>query len=463
MSRARIFIDTTPKTKRGPVWNSGVFYVAGSIVSRDFPNPLDSENSYYNYYVNKSNVIPGEPPPELNPNWTLWISTDPALPNLFSDSEIYDFIEQNRQQYQTRYNDVDSDVVDLLAKIESLSDIDSELGIIDNRLRDVEEKNVIDSLFDSERRDQHAIVWDSDANKFKFSPLVKTINSKLPDEDGNVEVVFAKTIIGTRDDRPDSEEDGSIFIVRGDSEEDVNGITFMYVEGPDTWVRIIGYTDIENDLLYVKASGDTMTGPLRVNTPVLDSEVATKKYVDTYSNPTKQDLFIIYDSEGALTTADSDVDGSIARVTQTNTLWLRQNGVYVKFTIPTQNYANPSLIDAVVDVPTRDVKVTSYRLSSQELGTLTLTKNGFPQSVLLVSNITGSFVSTGVFNNVRLLNAVNQEFTIRTSEAAFDTNAVYILTYTTHDGIQSQIRIRTFPTNRVAFSNTGSTLNYGEY
>lgn len=463
--QARTFINSKPQVDRAPQWSDGVFYAPGSIVARYFPNDSDSDLSFSNWYVNRVAVQPGQDVPENNSNWVLFISTDPLQPNFFKDSEVYSYIDNAQQDYTKKLSEVDSDVTVLNEKIVVLEEIDSELRKVEHRAQNLEEKNIIDSLFDSDRKHDNAIVWDSDLSKFKFNPLVKTVNSKLPDAEGNVEITLAKTKTGPRDDRPDSDIDGAMWIVSDDSDTSANSTLYIYNEDTHAWMRIIGYADVENDKLYINAAGDSMVGPLKVLTPDSDSDVVTKKYVDDWNDVTKQDKILVFDSEFQMAVAAPlHPEGTIARVRYDDTLWFIKNGAFTKFNIPILMASDPAFSEAkVIDIPNTIVRIEVYRFSEQEEGKLYVFRNGVASGLLLANNCAGSVESIGVIKNFRLLDARKQYFDIQLSTLNYSSDAVYTIKYVSHNGVTTDISIRGFATNRILFANTGRSLNYGEY
>lgn len=461
---ARIFIDTKPKVDKSPVWSDSVYYAQGSIVSKVFVHDSDSELTYYNWYVNRVAVPPGGASPEQNGAWTLFISTDPNLPNLFYDSEIYDFIDGAKNDYLVRFAEVDSDVTVLEDQISTLLGLDSDLTVEENRTTAIENKKIIAKLKDSDASDGKAIVWNTAQNKFVFSTLLKTVNNRTPDANGNVEINLAQTKTGTRDERLDSDIDGTIFVVSDDSDTNVNGTTYIFSDDAREWLRVIGYTDIENDRLYLKTAGGTMTGALKALTPVADSDVATKAYVDSYSDPAKQDKIVVFDSENAMDPTGL-VDGRLARAEAEGTLWYVKSGAFYKFTIPSQNFSDPAIVDAYFE-PTGSlfIKVNTYRFSESELGRLIVTVNNAPVNFGLGTNCSGTLLAIGSYNNFKLNDSQKQFFTILLTSISFTSNTLVTVKYISHNGITTQVTLRGNSSyNRVVYSNNSRSFNFGEF
>lgn len=461
---ARIFIDTKPKVDKSPAWSDSVYYAQGSIVSKVFVHDSDSELTFINWYVNRADVLPGGNSPDVNGAWTLFISTDPNLPNLFYDSEIYNVVDAARKDYETLFIEVDSDAAIIRDQIETLLGLDSDLTVEENRTTVIENKKIIAKLKDSDATDGKAIVWNTAQNKFVFKTLVKTVNNKLPDASGNVEITFVQTKTGTMDERPDSDLDGTIFVISDDSDTNVNGTTYIFSDDARQWLRIIGYTDIENDKLYLKTAGGTMTGALKALTPVADSDVATKHYVDSYSDSAKQDLIVVFDSESVMDPTGL-ADGRLARSEAEGTLWYVKGGLFYKFTIPAQNLSDPAVVDAYFE-PTGSLflRVNTYRFSESETGRLVVTVNGLAHNFGLSTNCSGTLLSVGSYINFKLSDSQKQHFTILLSPISYTSNTLVNVKYISHNGIITQVTLRGNSSyNRVVYSNNSRSFNFGEF
>lgn len=458
----RVYIDTQPYVGRYPVFNSGVFYYAGSVVSKSFQvSPTDSDNVYYNFYVSKRDISPGGLEPDVSGDWTLWVSSDPSLQSFYSDSELYTYLDQLDSDYKSFFTNTDSELTILRNQIGAFLEIDSDIAQIKREIGVLADKNLIDSLVDSDATHNKAIAWDSDTQKFKFVTPVTSVNNTSPDANGNVTYQFTETKTGTGDDLPDSDQNGTIFVVVGDSDSDANGKTYAFTD--TGWVRLVGYTDKENELLYVNTAGDTMTGPLYLSrNPQSDSEAATKAYVDGFNDSDKQDKIILVDTVAILGTLSYETD-RIYYVRENSTLWIYTNGILKQFVIPGQRVFDPVLLEVTVTnktATTFDLVVDTYRFSSFLPGTVSFTKNGSLTPFIINNNITGTYELDNTLSSALLNNAGNQQFIIRVTEA-FNNSAVYRLTFTAHDGTVTTIKVG--DRNAVSFSETNRTLNFGEY
>lgn len=463
----RVYIDTNPYVNRYPKWTDKVFYQTGSVVSKSFRDVYDSdsESVFYNFYVAQNDVGPGGAQPDSDEtNWILLISGNPNLPLFYKDSDVYDFVGKAQNQYTLIFNEIDSDLLVITEEVSSIFGFDSEIKRLQESIRNVEEKNVIDSLLDSEARHNYAIRWDSDSSKFKFVRPVLSVNQTLPDASGNVSYQFTETRTGTREDRLDSDNKGTLFIVVNDSDSDFNGVTYSFTD--NGWTRLIGYTEVENEIRYVDVAGDTMTGPLLLSRdPVTDSEAATKAYVDTFNDSDKQDKIIIVNDQTALLAYPKE-NNRIYYVRSDNTLWMFISGTLQQFVIPGERIFDPVLLEAkAVNKQANyfDVEVQTYRFSSQIGGTLKFFINNTttPAAFFPQININGTFDASSNYKGAVLLDSQNQTFTIRIPDT-FKNSFVYYLNFTSHDGVLTQITIDE-TTNKVVFSDSNRIFNFGEY
>ena len=459
----RIYIDKNPYVNRLPVFNSGVFYYSGSIVSKSFQvSDSDSDSVYYNFYVSKRDVLPGGLEPDVGDDWTIWVSGDPNLKSFYNDSDIYTYLDALQDDYQVYYVSTDSDLSVLSSQVNSIFGFDSDINEIKADIKTIEERNLIDSLVDSEASDKKAIAWDSDNQRFKFVTAVLSVNGTLPDANGNVSYSFTETKTGTRDDRLDSDVNGTIFVVSDDSDSDANGSTFAFTDSG--WVRMVGYSDKENELLYVNTSGDTLTGPLILSRdPVSDSEAATKGYVDGFNDSDKQDKIIILPTIVSLYSASYE-NNRIYYVKENSTLWIYTSGLLKQFVIPGQRVFDPVLLEATAKnkvLASFDIDVETYRFSSFLPGQLYVVKNGSSNAPIIIqSNITGTYEANNSISDCKLVDSGNQSFTIKVVET-FESNSTYRLVFVAHDGATTNIILGN--KNAVSFSETNRTFNFGEY
>ena len=465
----RIFLDTDPYVERIPVYSPEVFYPTGAIVSQPYQlSDSDSDSVYYSFYAASKDISPNAGDPSTNNDWTIYTSGDPRLPTVFSDSEVFAYVDNLDSDYKVAFSAVDSDMQYLSREIKDILDFDSDIIEIQRDIIEIQEKNIIDSLTDSEASNNKAIAWDAVNNKFKFVSPVISVNSELPNSAGNVSVQFTKASSGSRDERPDSETSGSIFVVINDSDSEVNGITYSFTN--NGWVRVIGYTELENDLLYVNNAGDTMTGPLLLSRdPVSDSEAATKRYVDGFNDSDKQDRIITVADIPALNAYPTE-NNRIYHVKSDNTLWIKVDGVLKDFKIPAQRIFDSAMTEAFVSNLTSttffDATVNTYRFSDFLPGTLRVQKtlpNGLTSNVNLIftNNISGTFQSGITYSDVKLTNAAVQAFSIKCLEQ-YNINNKYFIEFTAHDGKTTTIELGG-QGNVVTFDEVNRTLNFGEY
>lgn len=466
----RIYLDTDPYVDRIPTYNEKVFYPTGAIVSQHYQiNDSDSDTVFHNFYVANRDIVPFDGSPEANSKWTLYVAGDPRLANLFTDSEVYDYVDAIDSDYKVNFSRVDSDITLLTDKVKDVFGFDSDIREIRASITEVEEKNIIDSLTDSDARDGHAIAWDAAASKFKFVNPVLSVNNTAPDSDGNISVSFTKATAGSRDERPDSDTSGSIFVIIGDSDSSVDGTTYSFTD--IGWVRVIGYTELENDILYVNKTGDTMTGPLLLSRdPVLDSEAATKSYVDGFNDSDKQDRIIMVENEVALAALTYETD-RLYYVHSTNEMWVYHAGALSKFSLTGQRVYEPTMLEATVNGTVSAsyflVTIDTYRFSNFLEGTLSLrvqVGGTGPSSTIAMAaqiNVSATIDVDGNLENFKLVDSAQQTFTISAFER-YDSNNKYFITFVAHDGKTSQIELGG-PASTVEFDEINRTLNFGEY
>jgi hypothetical protein len=291
---------------------------------------------------------------------------------------------------------------------------------------------------------------------------VLTVNNTLPDANGNVDYQFSVTKTGSQDQRADSEENGTIYVVSGDSDSDANGKTFAYTDSG--WVRMLGYTDKENEIRYVDVNGDTMTGPLLLSRlPQSDSEAATKAYVDGFNDSDKQDKIISISTVAALFAITPET-GRIYYVKQNSSLWIYVDGTMKQFSLPAKRIFDPVLLEVtrITTFPGQFIlEADTYRFSSFLPGTLTIIKNGSTNlPFLILSNVSGTYEANNSVSNFKLVDAGNQRFAVRVVQS-YDSTATYRLVFTAHDGHTTTVIVG--QKNAVSFSEANRTFNFGEY
>jgi hypothetical protein len=139
---------------------------------------------------------------------------------------------------------------------------------------------------------------------------VQTVNGIVPDALGNIALSLTGTGTGTLASRPATANNGSVYILSGETgvNANTNGETYIYVTSTATWQRIVSFDQAESDIRYINAAGDTMTGALTlVSDPTTNLEAATKQYVDA----------LVANSE--IYTANASLNSTTGILTQTRT------------------------------------------------------------------------------------------------------------------------------------------------
>ena len=115
----------------------------------------------------------------------------------------------------------------------------------------------------------------------KTPGLVRSVNGITPDTTGAVELSLTTTVTGDLASQPASADDGTLYVIVGDTDANNDGRSFIWANTSSTWVELAPADTATNDARYVKASGDTMAGPLSLAAdPATALEAATKQYVD---------------------------------------------------------------------------------------------------------------------------------------------------------------------------------------
>lgn len=462
----KIHLGTTPYVIRYPEYNPDVYYQTGSVVYRHFQlSDSDSDTPYYNFYVSQRDVTPNKGNPEdLRDEWLLWVSGDPAIPSLYSDSDLRDFVLGVQQDYNKTKQDIDSDFLELDSDIQYILTWDSELRDLRQRVTAIENKKIIKNLDELELGNNKTPIWNDSDNKYDLVVPVLTFNGSFPNSAGEITYETGAVKTGTRDDRLDSEIEGTLFIVVGDSETEFDGITYAFSSAG--WQRVIGFTEVENDNRYVNITGDVMTGPLLMaRDPLRDSEVATKRYVDTFFDTTKQDTIIYLDSETDLALQTHTPD-ALYYIRSTSNLWTYTNGALSKFSFPAERLWDPVIISATAipyaaSVSYFDVRVDTYRFSDSIEGYLEIWKTGQGNTAIVTRvNISGT-LDANYGMDAKLLDASLQQFTVRVT-AKYASYDEWNVRFTAHDGSTSSVTIGAGTANR-AVSNTNRLFNFGEY
>ena len=458
----RISINS-PVADQVPLWSESVRYEPGAIVLKSSAATDSDSDINITFWVAKETVLANENQPGSNDKWIAWFSTVPGLGFIQNDSDLAEQLASIAKRYDIKYVDLDSDITQLQILTERFRNVDSEFRVLKQRLEIVENKKIIKNLSNNDVISGEAIVWNTAQNKFVSEKLVKSLNNVFPDDLGNVDYTFRKTKVGTRDERLDSDEVGTIFVVANDSDSETNGTSYTFTEGG--WLRVIGYTDKENELLFVKKAGDTLTGPLIVSRdPVEDLEVATKKYVDDLSAKGRQKAFKLINTANELVGRLNDSENDILIALDDNTIWRYDGSDYLRFEIPYNNILSSKLLTGDVfsiSATNFRVNVKTYRFSNQLTGNLVFTKNGIPLNFYITTNATTQLSQPkSSYNDFRIVNSNIQGFEIFVLDN-FDRNANYVLTYTSDTGLETFVRLNKY--NKYNLDNNTRPLNFGNY
>ena len=115
----------------------------------------------------------------------------------------------------------------------------------------------------------------------KTPGLVRSVNGITPDTTGAVALSLTTTVTGDLASQPASADDGTLYVIVGDTDANNDGRSFVWANTSSSWIELAPADTATNDARYVKASGDTMAGPLTLAAdPATALEAATKQYVD---------------------------------------------------------------------------------------------------------------------------------------------------------------------------------------
>ena len=152
--------------------------------------------------------------------------------------------------------------------------VTSRLDSDSNKLQAVQIK--LDTLKDNHDSDRADI-------KSELALTAKSVNGIVPDAVGNIAISLASVHTGTNDARNDyAAAEGEFWVVSGDSDTNSDGASYIYDADTSAWLPVGGSDIAANDARYINASGDIMTGYLRLHAnPNNALHPATKDYVDT--------------------------------------------------------------------------------------------------------------------------------------------------------------------------------------
>ena len=440
MSGTRLHKKSTPVTRRFPRWSKTNYYPKGEVV---FQNVIDSENidlyvSLSSHYSNDSDksLYLNDSDYALNESlWSHYVTSRPI------DSETKSFASLNRRikhiilSYDSDQLVFDSDVLWLTNTIPLLPDsdsIDSDLKRAKSDTTNLLSDNFIFSLIDSDVKHKGTVYWDSDYKSYKTTVTVRTLNTIGPDSTGNIPLTFMRVLNGSKDDRPDSDVEGTIYVIANDSDDIDNGISYIFKDG---WSLFVTPDRANNDKKFLRSSGGSMKGPLIVPPPTESTQIVNRKYVDLNIRDTKQDGFGFFDSEGLIDVSQFDSDNFIV---------LTKDAPSLLFTdkINTIAIGDVDKLDVEnIDSAASDsekIYVQVSNFSSFVGGNLQLTKNGLPQTFTLDLNSVCDSIVNGVALNFRLLSSNSQSFSIKVNGGILLTDQ-FTLKYFTHSGDVSVI------------------------
>jgi hypothetical protein len=440
MSGTRLEQKTTPLVHRFPKWSPTNYYDQGHVVCR--PND-DSEN--INIYVCIVSHISNDSENRLYPfdselnkfvvNDTLWahyISTTPVD----SDERSPAAITQKTRNFQFA---LDSDQKSVASRMSFINtslpqlpdseELDSDTRIANQKIAAINSINIISTFVDSAAKHNEIIVWDSDAKIYKTRPVMLTLNTFGPEADGNIPLTITKVIRGTKDDIPSTEDEGTVFIIVGDSDSESNGNSIIY--SSSVWKSLIGPDRILRDAKYLRVGGqNTMTGPLLVGVPTAANQIVSKQYVDDSVKDTKQTAFGFVDSDFLISVATYDSENLIIS-REAPSLWFYDK---INITVGLREPYLTSFVNVVVVNSTTLIVKTRY-FSRQTEGKLELLKNNVlePFTTDSDNNVSADSISGGVANKMKLINPGDQEFTIYLTNPFSSANK-YVVRFTTHNG-----------------------------
>ena len=466
MSGTRLQTKSTPVTSRFPQWSSTNYYPQGTVV---WSNLYDSDqidlyvsliahisnDSDYSLYLKDSE----NDSEYYNENvWNHYASSRTLDSDERSFASLNNKIKHIQLSYDSDKSYIDSDVNWLSNVIPLLPDsesIDSDLKLARQSITKIEERSIF-TFVDSDAQHNKILIWDSDNQKLITGSSVLSVNTFVPNADGNIPISFVKVISGNNDQKPDSEQSGSIYIITNDSDSEINGSSFVYDDG---WKSIISPDRELFDKKFLKTAGSNkLIGSLYVSdTPTNLAQIVNKKYVDIYVKEAKQDHFGFFDSELLINTSAWDSENFV--VTTEGSPSLKFFDEINNITIGEQPISDYEYFDYVTidsDSDAFDVYVKNFSNSIE--GTLLLYKNGVLESFSLVG--ASAFTNSGgIAGGFKLDDSSVQNFRISLVNP-FDLTSVYLIKYNTHYGESVTI---TKTANTSDWFRNEEDLDYGIY
>lgn len=466
MSGTRLQQKSTAVTHRFPKWAKDHYYTEGSIV---WQNDYDSDqidlyvslishtsnDSDYSLYLKDS-----ENDSDYYHNETVW-SHWKSSRILDSDEMSYASLSSRITNVQKRWDSdqsyIDSDVQWLEYTIPLLPDsesIDSDLRAQRGRLRVLEEREVF-QFIDSDAKHNQIIVWDSDNDILVTKLVVRSLNTFGPDGNGNIPISFIKILSGTKDDKPDSETDGTIYVINNDSDSEDNGVSFIY--NIDQWKPIVAPDRAVYNKRYLKSDGtNKLIGPLYVTEPTNDTQIVTKRYVDVYVKEAKENQFGFFDSERVVDTTIFDSENFIITTDEPTIKFFDKINTNNIGDVPISDYEyfDNVTVDSDSDYFSVDIK----NFSSFVTGNLELRKDGVLEPFTLIGATYTSY-TTGFAVGFKIDDSSVQNFIIQLSNP-YSHASEYIIKYHTHYGETVSI---TKSTNDDVWNRPDEDMDYGSY
>lgn len=461
MAGSRLYSRETPTVRRLPEVAEGHFYRKGQLTYSHriedsevdiyvcLKSHTDGADSDYKFFDSDNRLA----------NTKLWLhwASSRLLDSEMSFASINQKIRRAGHSFDSDMVRFDSDILWVRTTIPLLPDsetVDSDLRVARADIAEILTNKITDFV-DSDAVNNNIIVWDSDAQIYVTKLRVLTVNGQKPDANGNIVPTLLKVLVGSRDFRPDSDDDATIFITSGDSEY-AEGSASIYSSKSQQWESIVNPDRAKLDSDFMRLDGTSkLAGPLfLVDDSDNDQYAVTKYYVDKYVKNSKQDSFFFSDSDAAFNddTADSE------------TFVVRTNKAVLSFFdgINTSNIGEPAVDIMTLENPvfvgnklTIDTQCFSPFVPSQ----LTITENGV--GVLFVvdsDNAVSDPVVSGVAPNFALKDGRIQSFSV--TIPSYSAANQYQISCRTHEG-------ETLTVYKTAGSSTwfaaGITNDYGTY
>lgn len=440
MSGTRLQTKSTPIVNRLPQWSVKNYYDKNHIICQ-----VDSDN--INVYVCIKSHIPNDSDlslfvldsetnlPRLNISlWAHYLTTEILDSEERSPAAINQRIKRYQFTIDSDNQNLDSDLLVLQGFIPLEFDsetIDSDLKIARQDILFLSTETILNRFIDSDARHKEIIVWDSDSQIYKTKPTMLTFNTFGPDSNGNIPLTITKVISGDKDNRPDSDINGTVYIIAGDSDSDAIGNSFIFDNG--IWVSFISPDKEINDNKFLRIGGqNNMVGKLYVGQPFATNEIANKLYVDSILKEKKQSAFGYFDSDLLIDTSIFDSENFV--VTRENpSLWFYDEintTVIGNFETYLTSFINASVISPNV------IQFTVRHFSNELGGTLEVLKNGNLEPFTADSdnnNVAASSIVTGIATDMKLASVSSQQFTLNFTNP-YSVTDKYIIKYIMHDG-----------------------------